>query len=134
MKPEEILQSQICRYIEMQYPKVLFETRLNGLKMPIGLAKKAKMLGARRAMPDLTIYEECTKNADGLHITKYGGLFLELKAEGTRLKNKKGEYATPHLLEQAGMLARLRMQGYYADFAVGFDQAKEIIDWYLSKE
>ena len=134
MKPEEILQFQICRYLEMQYPQVLFETRLNGLKMPIGLAKKAKMLGARRAMPDLTIYEESIKNADGLHKIKYGGLFLELKAEGTRLKNKKGEYATPHLLEQSVILRRLRMRGYYATFVIGFEQAKEIIDWYLSKE
>lgn len=35
-------------------------------------------------------------------------------------------------MRQAEMLERLRAQGYKATFAVGFDQAKQIINSYLS--
>jgi hypothetical protein len=60
-----------------------------------------------------------------------GGLFLELKKEGTRLKKKNGEWANDHIAEQAEILNQLKLRGYAAEFAVGFDQAKEIIDNYL---
>lgn len=59
------------------------------------------------------------------------GLFLELKREKTRLKKKDGTWASPHIAEQAEMLEQLRARGYGAEFAVGFDEAKEIIDNYL---
>jgi hypothetical protein len=62
-----------------------------------------------------------------------GGLFIELKREGTKLKKKDGTWLTSHLAEQAEMLEKLRSEGYEATFAVGFDEAKEIIDNYLGK-
>lgn len=72
------------------------------------------------------------------------GLFLELKKEGTRLKRKRKipnegimdcgsveEWATEHIAEQAKVLESLRQRGYCAEFAVGFEEAKKIIDEYL---
>jgi hypothetical protein len=62
-----------------------------------------------------------------------GGLFIELKKEGTKLKKKDGTWLTSHLAEQAEMLEMLKMEGYEAYFGVGFDETKEIIDNYLGK-
>jgi len=70
------------------------------------------------------------------------GLFLELKKDGetlypgprakNRFKSKDGkEYKTEHLMEQADCLYDLRQRGYCAEFAIGFDEAKKIIDEYL---
>lgn len=61
----------------------------------------------------------------------YAGLFLELKRDGTRLKKKSGEWANEHIAEQAELLHILRQKGFSAEFAVGFDEAKKIIDEYL---
>lgn len=84
----------------------------------------------------------------------YHGLFLELKKDGTKLKREKdckkplkikvgrntvyedkirraGDWWDLHIEEQAEMLKELRHRGYKAEFAVGFEQAKQIIDDYL---
>ena len=39
--------------------------------------------------------------------------------------------ADQHIREQHALLAELEKRGYMARFAVGFDQAKQIIDEYL---
>ncbi|MCM1218179.1 MAG: hypothetical protein NC548_27150 [Lachnospiraceae bacterium] len=59
------------------------------------------------------------------------GLYIELKKDGTRLKKRNGSWATEHIAEQAEVLDKLRRRGYCAEFAVGFDEAKRIIDEYL---
>lgn len=65
-------------------------------------------------------------------VMKYAGLMIELKREGTRIYKKNGELVSnEHIQEQAEMLNELRERGYAARFAVGFDQAKQIIDEYL---
>ena len=61
----------------------------------------------------------------------FAGLFLEIKRDGTRLKKKNGEWSTTHIKEQANVLHRLRKRGYAAEFAIGFDEAKKLIDEYL---
>lgn len=65
-------------------------------------------------------------------VMKYAGLMIELKREGTRIYKKNGGLvADEHIREQARMLDELRERGYAAHFAIGFDQAKQIIDEYL---
>ncbi len=74
------------------------------------------------------------------------GLYLELKKDGTKLirdkdarkilkgetkLRKQGDWWDLHTEEQALMLEQLRQRGYCAEFAVGFDEAKKIIDEYL---
>ena len=61
-------------------------------------------------------------------------MFLELKAEGAKLYKKNGEMvANKHYREQAEMLDKLNESGYYARFAVGYDEAIRIITNYLGK-
>ena len=120
---ERTLHRAVCDYIRLQYPDVIFNTDLSGAgKLTIGQATALKALRSGRGFPDLVIYEP----RDDYH-----GLFLELKKEGTRIWNKKLVGATPHIEEQAQMIDKLEDRGYRAVFAVGFDEAKKIIDNYL---
>ncbi len=151
MKPYEMmteaeLQEAVANYLIRQYPDVMFHSDFgSGIKLTPGQAVKQKRQnGGRRAWPDMFIAE--VRGPEGVfdyrtlvsldlianfrnHIKI--GLFLELKKEGTRLKKKNGEWATEHTAEQAGVLEELRQRGYCAEFAVGFEKAKEMIDEYL---
>ncbi len=120
---EEIIHSQICQYLRLQYPNVLFNTDLSGIRLTPGQAKKVKLLRSSRAWPDIFLPEP-----RGL----YFGLYVELKKEDVRLITKKGTLQNNlHFREQDNMLKKLMARGYKAVFAVGFEQAKELIDEYL---
>lgn len=128
---EAQLQEQVARYLRLQYPDVLFHSDFgSGVKLtPSQAAKQKRQNGGRRAWPDMFIAEPRPVPAECYEYM--AGLFIELKREGTRLKKKNGEWATPHIAEQAATLEQLRRHGYVAEFAVGFDGAKRIIDEYL---
>lgn len=147
---EAQLQEQVADYLRLQYPDVLFHSDFgSGIKLTPGQAARQKRQnGGRRAWPDMFIaevticgdYHDWHRLKDWMEVTKeisdeivdfHPGLFLELKKEGTRLTKKKGEWATDHIAEQAEVIERLRKCGYCAEFAVGFDEAKKIIDAYL---
>lgn len=150
---ESELQEQVADYLRLQYPDVLFHSDFgSGIKLTPGQAiKQKRQNGGRRAWPDMFIAhtQKQILEVKGNGIleraeNKYlGGLFLELKKEGTRLEathckprderrgKNGGVYATTHLKEQADILYDLRQHGYCAEFAVGFDEAKRIIDKYL---
>ena len=119
---EENLHLAICDYIRLQYPNVLFNSDLSGIKLTMGQAVKAKKLRSSKGFPDLVIYEpRCNCHA----------LFLELKREGEKILNKNGDLKTDHLKEQDEIISKLCAKGYLACFAIGFDEAKRIIDLYL---
>ena len=122
---EKILHRQVCDYIRAQYPGVLFNSDLAGAtKLTIGQATSMKHLRSDRGWPDIFIAEPGKR-------FKYHGLFIELKMEGIKLINSKGFPSTPHLAEQFLILERLSCKGYKAEFAVGFYEAKKLIDNYL---
>lgn len=104
---------------------VMFRTDGGGLRLPIGLAKKYKRLnGGKRAWPDIFLAEP----RGGYH-----GLFIELKASVSDYLTKSGQLRkTAHVQEQAAVLAELRERGYAADFAAGFDDARDIVTNYLT--
>lgn len=152
---EENLQIQVVDYLRLQYPNVLFHSDYgSGINLTIGQAVIQKRLnGGRRAWPDmfiarhkmLPVANEYAPN--GYDVRCFGGLFLEIKKDGTKLKREKdcknilkgdtklrkaGDWWDKHIEEQAEKLEQLRNEGYKAEFAVGFEQAKKIIDEYLS--
>ena len=122
MGAEENLQIAVCNYLRAQYPKVLFNSDLSGIKLTMGQAVKAKKLRSSKGFPDLVIYEPRGN---------YHALFLELKREGEKILNKKGDLKTDHLKEQDEVISKLCVKDYLACFAIGFDEAKRIIDMYL---
>lgn len=121
---ESDLQVQVAQYIRLQYPKVLFHSDFGaGIKLTQGQAiKQKRQNGGLRGWPDMFLAEP----SHGHH-----GLMIELKKDGTRLKKKDGTWASTHLEEQNEMLNKLQRKGYAAYFAVGFKEAKDIIDDYL---
>ena len=127
---EENLQIAVVDYISKRYPDVLVRTDGGGIKLTKGQAiKLSRMNGRVRGFPDLFIYR-----GGGNLKHPYAGLAIELKREGVKLTKKNGEWATSHIEEQALILQKLRKEGYFATFAVGFDEAKNIIDQYLAGE
>ena len=122
-QPEYHLQKQVCDYLNLQFPKVLYmsdtiaSVRLNGQQ---GKRNKAIQKDGFKC-PDVIIFEP-----KGI----YHGLFIELKVKpiykrsGELLKNE-------HIEGQQKTISDLNALNYFATFAVGFDEAKKIIDNYL---
>lgn len=130
---ESELQVMVADYLRLQYPEVLFHSDFgSGIKLTMGQAAKQKRQnGGRRAWPDMFIAQPAQRSSEYPDACYKFGLFIELKKDGTRLKKRNGEWASEHIAEQAEILERLRFRGYVAEFAVGFDEAKQIIDYYL---
>lgn len=126
---EHQMYEQIARYLQLQYPDVIYRFDLAAdLKLTAGQAAKHKRLHPHRGYPDLFIAEPKTTT----YTMEYTGLYLELKAEGNSPFKKDGTLKkNEHLEEQNEMLENLRDKGYKAEFAVGFEEAKQIIDEYL---
>ena len=122
---EKIVHKQICKYLSIAYPSVIYRTDYGaGLKMTIGQAKQMKALQSPGAYPDLFIAEP----KGGYH-----GLYLEIKKDLDVLFTKKLELRkNEHIQDQAEMIERLNDKGYLATFVWGFDRAKEVIDRYMN--
>ena len=117
---------QICKaiaiYMRLQYPKIIFHYDLAGLNLSRAQAGMTKVIQGGKGYPDLFIAEPRAN---------FHGLFIEVKKEGTVLWKVKGGPATDHIGDQIDMLNRLTELNYYAEFGVGFDHCKELIDNYL---
>lgn len=140
---EDNLHQQVADYLRLQYPLIMFRTDFAaGIKMTQGQAMKHKRLQSGRAWPDLFIAAPAFKDDR----TDFYGLFIELKKPDTKLKRDKdaakilkgetklrvkGDWFDQHIEEQADVISHLRANGYYATFAVGFDEARKVIDTYL---
>jgi len=118
---EKTLHKAVCDYLKLK--KVIFNTDMSGIKLTIGQATQAKQLRSHNGFPDIMVFEPRGK---------WHGLFIELKKEGIRVYKKNGELSVDkHVRDQAHLHSLLRTNGYFADFAIGFDNAKRIIDNYL---
>ena len=115
-------QKLVVQYLRLQYPNVIFNCDMSGIKLSIGQAVKQKALGMPKGYPDLFIAEPNNK---------YHGLFIELKKSGLKLFKKDGSWINEHIEEQNEMIGKLNARGYYATFCIGFEEAKETIDNYL---
>jgi hypothetical protein len=124
-KHEQSLQRQVCTYLRMQYPNVIFRSDFSsGLHLTPAQASLHKSMQSGRAWPDLQIINPSRK---------YHGLFIELKKEGTKVYLKNGKLTSnPHIQEQAAVLKELNKLGYFARFGIGFDSCQRLIDWYLN--
>lgn len=136
---EHNLYEQLARYLQLQYPNVIYRFDVGAdLKLTPGQAAKHKRLHPERGYPDLYIAEssENVNSKDWNGIVRewgfYFGLYLEIKTESNSPYKKDGTLKKDqHLEEQARMLEKLRARGYKAEFGVGFEGCKKIIDEYL---
>tara|TARA_R110000744_G_scaffold148351_2_gene261405 strand:- start:18986 stop:19360 length:375 start_codon:yes stop_codon:yes gene_type:complete len=121
---EKDLHRQICSYLKIKYPNVIFLSDMSGLKTSIGTAVQMKKLRSSKGLPDLIILKP-NKEFSGLLIeikTKTSDVYLK---DGKTLKNNE------HVKEQSKILNRLSLLGYKAVYGIGFDNCVKIIDGYL---
>ena len=114
---------QIAYYLKMQYPKVLYHFDYAGLNLSKAQSGRMKAIQGFSGYPDLFIAEP----RNGHH-----GLFIELKAEGTRICKMDGSPATEHIAKQTEVINDLTVRGYDCYLKAGFDAVKETIDRYLN--
>lgn len=124
-KPTEAQEHrQLVQWLKVQYPNVLFNTDMSGIKLSKGLATKCASLRSHSGMPDLQILEPRGT---------YGALFIELKRSGEKLFKKDGTTpASDHIKNQMKVSLMLYERGYKSVFAIGFEQAKKEITDYLN--
>ena len=122
---EKQLHKQICRFIKLQYPKVIFLSDMSGLKVSIGTAIQMKALRSSRGLPDLLLLKP---NKD------FYGLFIEIKIKTSDVYLKDGKTLrnNEHVKEQSEMLDRLSKLGYKAVYGIGYDNCINIIKEYLN--
>ena len=123
-KEEESLSLRVCKYLDMAYPNVMYACDLSGIKLPIGLAVKAKAQRCKNyKIIDLFIYE---------NNKYYGGLAIELKKNKDEVYCKGGSLRqNEHIQEQFKSISKLRLNRYSAHFGCGFDEAVWLIDEYM---
>lgn len=113
----------VCQYLNSAYPSVIYHTDPAGLMMTKAQAGMLTRLQQRRGWPDLIICEA---------VGKYHGCFIELKRPTATVWLRDGTISkSQHIQEQLTVLELLQAKGYYVNFAVGFDEAKLIIDKYM---
>jgi len=123
--PEFILQKAVCRFLNKNYPEVLFVSdTIGNIKLTQFQASRNKEIQDEDfKCPDLLILEPNKF---------YKGLFIELKIKTPFKKN--GELLkNDHLEAQQKSINKLISKGYCAFFKWEFDDIKELIRWYMSQ-
>ena len=115
---ESRLQSEVIKYIQLQYPKARYCASLGGIRTSMTQAIMAKRTGYVKGFPDLFIYESRTVNG----IT-YHGLALEIKTIKGRATKEQKEW-----------IEALNERGYKAEIVKGLPAILDLIDSYLNEK
>ena len=124
---EKQIHLQVCRYLDLQYPKVIYTSDSSGVRVSIGMAKALKAIRCKGyKIPDLII----------MHPNRlYHGLIIEIKKDLSQILKKSGHFKNDkHVQEQLKSLEELKRLGYAAIFGCGFDHCKSVIDEYFNKK
>jgi len=119
------LQRSICRYLDAQYPSVLYMSdTVASVKLTVVQGVRNKSIQKRGfKTPDLIVFKPNSQ---------YHGLFIELKINTPFKQNGEIKASSEdRLILQGETLKQLRELGYMAEFAWGFEMAKGMIDKYL---
>lgn len=123
-KAEKHLHQQVCSYINLQYPDVIYLSDPSGLKVSIGVAIELKKKRCKKyKIPDLIILKPMNWKC---------GLVIEIKVSIEDVFTKKMELKNnEHVREQHKTIQELTRLGYAAYFGIGFQKCKNLIDNYL---
>lgn len=124
-KREENIHNAVCKYLDLQYPNVMYITDLSGIKLTIGQAVQAKKQRCKSfKLLDLNI----------LHPNgHYNGLCIEIKKDVNEVFTKKGDVRnSEHIQAQSKSIQHLQSVGYKSSFGCGFDHCKQLIDDYMN--
>lgn len=122
---ETDVQTQICKYLKAQYPHVMFMSdSAAGAVLSPGMVSRMKLHRSAHSFPDLIIFEP-----KGV----YHALFIEIKRDRDTLYCKDGSMRINERFQnQFKAIQELDKRKYFATFACGFDEAKKLIDNYMS--
>lgn len=126
-KAEANVHVQVCNYIDIKYPDVIYTSDQSGLKMSIGLAVAIKKTRSKNyKIPDLIIL----KPSNG-----FNGLVIEIKKSHDEVYKKDGQMReSEHIQAQKESLKKLSEDGYMAVFGCGYDDCIKIIDIYFGRK
>lgn len=110
---EDDVQSQVIAYLKYKYPSTLYCATVGGIRTTFKQAVKMKRTGYVKGIPDLLIFEPRGT---------FHGLMIEMKKD-------KNSYATK---EQKEWQEKLNARGYRSEICKSFEDAKRVIDEYLS--
>ena len=112
---EERLQSEVVKYIQLQYPKARYCASLGGQYQPFQAQRnRAKRTGYSKGFPDLFIYE--ARNG-------YHGLALEIKTIKGRATKEQKEW-----------IEALNDRGYKPEVVKGLPAILNLIDSYMNEK
>lgn len=125
-KLEEQIHIALCKYIQLQYPDVIFTTESSGLRLSMRAAVVAKQCrNPKTGWCDIIVLEPRGK---------WHGLLVEVKKSESELFTKKGEFRnTQHNFEQQEFAYKANSKGYYYIYACSLDMGKKAIDSYMSQ-
>ena len=113
---ESRLQSEVVKYIQLQYPKARYCASLGGIRTSMTQAIMAKRTGYVKGFPDLFVYEPSPCG-------KYHGLALEIKTIKGRATKEQKEW-----------IEALNERGYKAEIVKGLPDILNCIDSYLNEK
>ena len=116
---EDRLQSEVIRYIQLQYPKVRYCASLGGIYTSQSQARKAKRTGYSKGFPDLFLYESRKKPMGGI----YHGLAIEIKTIKGRATKEQKEW-----------ISALQKRNYRAEICKGLPEILKLIDSYFNEK
>lgn len=133
----------VAKWLNMQYPKLLWNHNPSGAKMPkkkIGgrwvstVAVRMKKMGSRPGIPDIMVYRArtvphalVTQGDKKFKVCEYIGLAIELKV--IYPSGKKGVVSD----EQKKVLSQLQIEGWKCVVCYSFDEVVKITKWYLGE-
>lgn len=131
MPREDDLQEAVAKYLNYQYPKILWCHIANERQTEVKISKKGKAytprgsklkrMGVRAGMPDIMVFERRRISTLGnVLLEDFSGLAIELKIKGGKIQDSQWK-----VLEQLGEA------GWSTNICYSFDEAKEVIDAYL---
>jgi len=134
-KTEEFIHYRLCAHLatlRLRMDDMHYRPDWSGIKLPLSMLRKiwpSKFKNSPYWASDL----QSTNGWPDLQIIKAGSgqLYIELKKDGVRLRNRKGLWADDHVAEQAYMLRQLRLSGSYGVFAIGYDEAVWAVETWL---
>lgn len=121
---EKTIQGQLCQYLQIQYPGIKYRTDKNGVKVGWKQIRTQSLEKGESGFPDIIIREKRKG---------FGALVIELKKDDASPFKKDGTLKKDdHLAQQQEWLDWFTELGCKAQFSVGFEATKELIDWYLT--
>ena len=121
------LQKAVSMYLKLQHPDILFMSdTVANLMLTEGQKKRNKAIQKQGFQcPDVLIFKPNKT---------FHGLFIELKAKTIYKKDGVTLLKNEHVEGQQETINDLLKLGYHAQFCIGFDESKKVIDWYLNLE